>query len=176
MEHLGPVFPGSGDGAAGRCGGRPPGVARGLEQSGDARFLPRFLLLQGEQARYRGRTGAAAEALHDLEPILAATKARAEGWYLPELLRIQGELLLLRDGSAGADAAEQAFQQSLDEAQQQGALSWELRTATSMAQLWKDRGRLSEAGALLRRVRARFAESADTADMQAAKLLLDELS
>ena len=43
-------FIGLGDSRTRRCRRRAPGVARGLEQAGEARFLPRFLFLQGEQA------------------------------------------------------------------------------------------------------------------------------
>jgi predicted ATPase/DNA-binding winged helix-turn-helix (wHTH) protein len=147
----------------------------GLAQAGEARFLPRFMLLQGEQAQYLGSTGEADAALRGLDQMLARSEAREENWYVPELLRIRGELLLLRDGRNASAAVETVFRQSLDMAHGQGALSWELRTATSMARLWQGRGRQAEAGTLLRQVHGRFTEGGDTADLQAAKLLLDQL-
>ena len=147
-----------------------------LAQAGEARFLPRFLLLQGEQALYLGQTGAVAPALSDLEQMLARSEAREEGWYLPELFRIRGELLLIREGAAGAAAAEHAFRRSLEQAREQGALAWELRAAASLARLWRDHGRPREAVTLLRAVHARFSEGADTADVADAARLLDALA
>jgi len=147
-----------------------------LAQAGEARFLPRFLLLQGEQALYLGQTGAVAAALSDLEQMLARSEAREEGWYLPELFRIRGELLLIREGAAGAAAAEHAFRRSLEQAREQGALAWELRAAASLARLWRDHGRPREAVTLLRAVHARFSEGADTADVADAARLLDALA
>jgi len=50
-----------------------------------------------------------------------------------------------------------------------------LRAATSLALLWRDQGRLAEAMALLRPVYDRFTEGFGTADLKAAKALLDAL-
>jgi hypothetical protein len=59
--------------------------------------------------------------------------------------RIKGELLLLQGGSGAAVAAEDHFRQALDWARRQGALSWELRGATSLARLRRDQYRSTEA-------------------------------
>jgi predicted ATPase len=95
---------------------------------------------------------------------------------LPELLRVKGELLLLEADPNGAPAAESHFQKSLALARQQEALSWELRTATSLARLQRKQGREGQAKKLLARTYARFTEGFGTADMRAAKLLLSELN
>ena len=68
-----------------------------------------------------------------------------------------------------------AHRQSLAVAQEQGALSWELRTATSLARLLRNQGRPADAIACLRPVYGRFTEGFGTADLIAAKQLLDEL-
>ena len=94
---------------------------------------------------------------------------------MPELLRLKGDLLLLQKGPAGAEMAPDLFRQALDEARQQGALSWELRAATSLARLLRDRGRRADATTCLQSVYERFTEGFDTADLIAAKQLLDEL-
>ena len=67
------------------------------------------------------------------------------------------------------------FRQALDWARQQGALSWELRAATSLARLWRDHHRGGEARDLLASVYGRFTEGFDTADLKRARRLLDEL-
>lgn len=83
----------------------------------------------------------------------------------PELMRVHGEVLL----QAGNErAAEQAFRQSLELANRQGALSWCLRSATSLARL----ERLPDARAILIDTYARFSEGFETADLSAARSLL----
>jgi predicted ATPase len=55
-------------------------------------------------------------------------------------------------------------------------LSWELRAATSLARLLRDQGRSADATALLQPVYDRFTEGFATADLKAAKALIDDLS
>jgi predicted ATPase len=61
-------------------------------------------------------------------------------------------------------------------AQNQSAKSWELRAATSLARLWQQQGKRGEAQALLAPIYGWFTEGFDTADLQEAKALLEELS
>ena len=95
-------------------------------------------------------------------------------WWMPEALRIKGEAVLSCKGDT--KAAEDHFRRSLDLANRQGALSWELRAVTSLARLRRDTGGRSEARDLLASVYGRFTEGFGTADLQAAKALLDELA
>jgi predicted ATPase len=92
-----------------------------------------------------------------------------------ELLRIKGELVLSEGGPDAAAAAENHFSRALDWARRQGALSWELRAATSLARLWRDQNRAKAAREILAPVYDRFTEGFETTDLKAAKLLLDEL-
>ncbi|HEY4040774.1 MAG TPA: hypothetical protein VGM32_02905, partial [Rhodopila sp.] len=96
-----------------------------------------------------------------------------ECWLTAELLRLKGERLLGTQGAA--TAAEGHFRQALDWARRQGALSLELRAATSHARLMRDQGRSADAVALLQPVYDRFTEGFDTADLKAAKALSDGL-
>jgi predicted ATPase len=59
---------------------------------------------------------------------------------------------------------------------EQGAKMWELRAATSLARLWRDHGRRTEARDLLAPLYGWFTEGFDNADLKDAKALLDELS
>jgi tetratricopeptide (TPR) repeat protein len=93
-------------------------------------------------------------------------------FYLPEIMRIKGELLA---SGPHVSEAESWFSRSLDLAREQSALAWELRAATSLAYLWARHGRSDEAQRLLRAVYDRFSEGFDTLDLRAAKRLLDEL-
>jgi predicted ATPase/DNA-binding winged helix-turn-helix (wHTH) protein len=147
----------------------------GLELAGEARFLPRFLLLLGEFAASLGKTGEIGLGLETIEEALARCKARDERWYLAELLRIKGELILLQNAVDAPAVAEEYFLEALDSARRQDALSWELRTATSLARLWRDRHRAAEACELLQPVYNRFTEGFDTTDLKSARVLLDTL-
>jgi predicted ATPase/class 3 adenylate cyclase/DNA-binding winged helix-turn-helix (wHTH) protein len=148
----------------------------GLEEAGEARFLPRFLLLLGEMAACLGKAGEIELGRETVEETLARCETRDELWYVAELLRIKGELIILEGGADAAAAAEGHFLRALDWAGRQQALSWELRTATSLARLMSDQHRVAEAGDLLRTVYGRFTEGFATADLQAAKSLLEQLS
>ena len=147
----------------------------GLEQAGDARFLPRFLLLLGELAGCLGDAGEVAPGLAIVEETLARCAARDERWYLAELLRIKGELAILEGAPDAAATAEEHFLRALDCARPQGAMSWELRAAIGLARLWRDQHRAAEAREILRSVYDRFTEGFDTADLREAKSLLEEL-
>ena len=61
-------------------------------------------------------------------------------------------------------------------ARQQQAKSFELRAATSLVRLWQQQGKRQEAHDLLAPVYGWFTEGFDTADLQEAKALLDELA
>jgi predicted ATPase len=142
-----------GDVAAGLRAGRGA-----LEQAGDARFLPRFLLPLGELAVCLGEAGEVAAGMAIVEETLARCEARDERWYVAELLRIKGELLVSPGAPSAGATSEDLFRQALDVARQQGALSWELRAATSLAQLWRNQRQVAEARRLLGSVYERFTE------------------
>jgi hypothetical protein len=97
-------------------------------------------------------------------------------WCTPEVLRVKAEVLLRAHGARGAVAADALFTQSLEIARQQEALSWELRTAMSLARLRRDQGRAHEASELLESVVKRFTEGFETSDLVRAHTLLDELA
>ena len=61
-------------------------------------------------------------------------------------------------------------------AREQGTRGYELRAATSLARLWREQGRREEARELLAPLYDWFTEGFDTADLKAAKALLDELA
>jgi hypothetical protein len=94
-------------------------------------------------------------------------------WGTGEAHRIKGELLLAR-GEAEA-AAEACFDTAIATARRQGARSWELRAATSLARLRRSQQRSAEATALLGPVYGVFTEGFDTADLKEARALLQEL-
>ncbi len=66
--------------------------------------------------------------------------------------------------------------QALDVARQQGALSWKLRAAMSMARLRVTQDRAGEARRLLAPVYAQFGEGFSTADLRSAQAMLGHLT
>jgi predicted ATPase len=90
------------------------------------------------------------------------------------LYQLKGEILL-RQVTPDAAQAEACFQQALDMAHCQHAKSIELRAATSLARLWQQQSKGDEARELLAPIYGWFTEGFDTANLQDAKTLLEEL-
>jgi predicted ATPase len=123
-----------------------------------------------------GRAGQYADGLAAIDEAIARSERTEELWTMAELMRVRGELLLLQGAPEALAAAEDHFRRALDWARRQGALSWELRAATSLARLLRDQDRVGEARELLAPIYQRFTEGFETADLQTAKRLLDELT
>jgi predicted ATPase len=120
--------------------------------------------------------GRPAEALETIDEALA--QARVDDgngfFWLPDLLRVRGEILLALPRPDRA-AAEDSLLHSIDYARKQFALSWELRAAISLARLRGDLGRNHQARTMLADVYRQFTEGFDTRDLVAAGELLDKL-
>ena len=93
--------------------------------------------------------------------------------HLVEVLRLKGWMQQQQGKWA---AAEESYLASLEVAREQQAKSWELRTATSLARLWRSQGKGQEARELLTAVYGWFTEGFATKDLIEAKALLNELS
>jgi predicted ATPase/DNA-binding winged helix-turn-helix (wHTH) protein len=148
----------------------------GFDELGEARSALRFTHFLGHIAAALGCAGQIAGGLAAIEQALAWTERTEERWRLAGLQRSKGELLLLQNAPGAAAAAEDQFRQALDGARRQGALSFELRAATSLGRLLRDQNRPTEAVALLAPIYNRFTEGFDTADLKTAKALIDSLS
>jgi len=122
-----------------------------------------------------------AEMVGTIAPWLVdqATFERADtgsiGWCAPEILRARALQLVPPRDAAAEQAVEALLTRALDLAAAQGALSWELRAATSLAQLRRDQGRGAEARSIVERVYSRFTEGLETSDLVAARGFLAEL-
>jgi predicted ATPase/DNA-binding winged helix-turn-helix (wHTH) protein len=146
----------------------------GFDEPGGAGSVPRlFTFLLAEAL---GRAGQIADGLAAIEEAITRSEQSEERWATAELLRIKGELFLSQGAPGATAAAEAHFREALDWARRQGALAWELRCATSLARLWRNQARSNEARELLAPVYDRSTEGFDTADLKAAKALLDDLS
>jgi predicted ATPase len=146
-----------------------------LDALGDRANDLRYPVFMGEFAAALGMAGQVDQGLAAIEEALARSRRDSVHWCEPELLRIQGELRLLTGESGAARAAQQLFSAGLDCAHRQGALSWELRCATSLGRLWRNENRIQEAHLVLAPILARFTEGFAAADLMTARTLLDEL-
>ena len=116
-----------------------------------------------------------AEALATLERAFTWADRTGTRWYLAELHRIKGELLLQQGGPAAITAAERSFQQALEISRAQDALLWELRAALSLARCWEKVQRRDEARRVLEPVYTRLSEGHATEDARAARSLLESV-
>jgi predicted ATPase len=92
-----------------------------------------------------------------------------------EMLRLRGEVLLMRDRSATAEAGN-SFRAALEIARAQEAKWWELRTSVSLARLLRETDRRNEARSMLAEIYKWFTEGFDLPDLKEAKALLEELT
>jgi hypothetical protein len=122
-------------------------------------------LSQGLAALGRLREGL--EVLHET---IARIEPEGGAFDMPELLRLRGEL---ETRGGDLEAAEASLASSIALAEQQGALSWKLRTEMSLARLRRRQG-LRNSLDNLAQTYARFSEGFETADLKAARLMLDE--
>jgi predicted ATPase len=147
-----------------------------LHELAEARSVPRYAVLFGPLVAGLARTGQINDGLQVIEEAIEHCERNSEGWIVPELLRIKGELLLLQGGGEGGSKAIDYFRRAVDLARRQGALAYELRAAISFARFQREQGRLAEARDLLGSVYGRFTEGFLTADLSTAKGLLDQLA
>ncbi len=126
----------------------------------------------GVVARGCAFAGRFEEALTLIEKALDHARGTGEHFNEAELHRLKGEFLLSSDPLE----SERCFISAIEVAQHQEAKSWELRATLSLARLWQEQGRLAEAHEKLEQVYSWFTEGFDTADLQAAKALLKELT
>ncbi|WP_343715795.1 winged helix-turn-helix domain-containing protein [Inquilinus sp.] len=134
-----------------------------------------YIVFQSEYAAALGLAGNIGEGLAAIDEALARSEQNDERWYFAEILRIKGELILSYGAPDGPREAELYYHRSLEWARRQQTIAWELRTATSLARLWKDQNRAGEALALLAPIHDRFGEGQDTHDLVVAQELLQEL-
>ncbi|HEV3078796.1 MAG TPA: hypothetical protein VGY66_03425, partial [Gemmataceae bacterium] len=137
--------------------------------------LPAFdhVKFQIDIAETLGRTGQIADGLTMAEQAIERCEQTNDRWLFPELLRLKGDLMLRKESDTAK--AEDCFREAIDWARRQGALSWELRAATSLARLLRDQRRCAEAIAVIKPVYNRFTEGFGTTDLANAKALIDDL-
>jgi predicted ATPase len=117
-----------------------------------------------------GRPVEGLNCLAEAAQIMETTEERCDG---AELHRLRGDLL---NRIGDFSDAEQSYHHALAVAERQSAKLFELRAATSLARLWLDQGKRTEARDLLAPIHGWFTEGLDTLDLKQAKALLDQLA
>jgi predicted ATPase/DNA-binding winged helix-turn-helix (wHTH) protein len=158
-----------------RAGGLDGGSRKqrsGQDEMAAPNFSFRSLSGLTQLAEALGQAGRIAEGLAALG---TGAEQFEDSCFSPELIRLKGELTMQQNMPGAAGSAEALLRRALDGAREQGALSWELRAATSLARSLRLQGRSSDAITCLRPIYDRFTEGFGTADLIAAKQLLDDL-
>jgi predicted ATPase len=168
-----------------------------LRAMGAEILRPSMLALLAEAYVYAGEIEA---GLGVLEEALVTAEEHTERFYAAELQRLKGEFVLQKcqeisanltpraickgpaaDGGVISPSllqteAEACFQNALHIAQRQRAKLLELRAAMSLSRLWRRQGKRVAARQLLGGVYGWFTEGFETADLQEAEMLLEELA
>jgi DNA-binding winged helix-turn-helix (wHTH) protein/predicted ATPase len=142
--------------------------------TGTELLRPHFLVLLAEALKKANRIE---EGLEVLEDSLAQAHANGDQYYLAEIYRLKGELLLLSSiGQHAAAGAERCLNQAIETARKQKAKSLELRAAMSLSRLYQSRKQKKKAREVLAPVYGGFTEGFETKDLREAKVLLEELA
>jgi len=160
-----------------RAGKSEEGVALLREQAANMRANRLVLLLTAAVCSLSEALvtlGRFEEAEAEIRRALAEAGPNAEDSHYPEILRVLAHIMLSRPSPDEA-GAEEILQRSLAEAEHRSALSWELRTAMTLAQLRLRQGHAVEGRQLLSSVHDRFTEGFYTADLRSARKLLQQL-
>jgi predicted ATPase len=150
-------------------------LRRALASLPKTAFHLNYVQFLAELAQALGRAGEVAKGLLTIEEALARGEHSEEGWYVAELMRVKGELLLQDSGDQAAVTADQYFGRAIEVARRQGALMWELRSAVSLAGLRVRQGRYDEARQILAPVYDRFTEGFEMTDLSSARRMLESL-
>jgi class 3 adenylate cyclase/predicted ATPase len=142
-----------------------------MRSTGATVYIPTYF---SSLARAYADLGQFDDAWRSIGEALVAMEATKERMLEAEIYRTAGEIAL-KSPEPDAAKAQAYFEQALHVARQQQVKSWELRATMSLASLWRDQGKVSEARELLAPVYGWFTEGFDTRDLKDAKALLEEL-
>jgi predicted ATPase len=150
-------------------------IGRGISAYRSTRARAMVPLWLSHLGRAYAELGQFEDARRSISEAIAVIETTGERWCEAEINRVAGEIVL-KSPEQDTAKAQAYFERALAVARKQQAKSWELRSAVSMARLWRDQGKRDEARNLLALVYGWFTEGFDTLDLKEAKVLLDELA
>jgi predicted ATPase len=148
-------------------------LARGLSvlrAAGAVVHTPRALCFLAEAHAKVGHLEEGQNCLVEAAQLIETTHERCGE---VELHRLRGDMMIARGDQA---AAERNYHRALAVAERQSTKTLGLRAASSLARLWRDQGKCTEAHDLLALVYGSFTEGFDTPVLRDAKALLDRLA
>ena len=128
-----------------------------------------FLGVLADLLRFAGRIE---DGLRAVDEGFAYAERAGEGGYLAELHRARAELMRLRGDTPAAGAS---FAAAVEYSRGQQARAFELRAATGWARLLIDSDRAAQGRAVLEPIYLWFSEGLGTADLAAARAVLDQI-
>jgi predicted ATPase len=143
----------------------------GWRSTGGTLLVPIYL---SGLARAYADIGQSDDAWRSIVEAMALIETTKQNFLEADTCRTAGEIARMSPEPDTAKA-QGFFERALTVARQQQAKSWELRAAMSLARLWRDQGKMSDARELLAPVYGWFTEGFDTRDLKEAKALLEEL-
>ena len=149
-------------------------ITSGLAASqvtGTTFWLP---LYEAYLAKAHAELGKFVDAWRCIAEATRAVETTKEAMFEAEVYRIAGEIAL-KSPQSDVARAQSNFEHSLLVARKQQAKSLELRTAMSLARLWRSQGKSQQARELLAPIYSWFTEGFDARDLKDAKALLEEL-
>lgn len=108
------------------------------------------------------------EALATIDEALDVQERTGQRRWEPELYRVHGVAFIHLNQ---LEAAQHALEEAVRIARRQQSKAYELRAATSLARLWGEQGRRTEARDLLAPICCWFTEGFDTADLKKGRKL-----
>ena len=142
-----------------------------IRATGAVTSVPFFLTML---ASALGNAGRPTEGLKQLNEAVRQIEATKECWSEFDVHRVCGELLIAVGDAVVAEKEPLSSNRSCTSAER--AKLFELRAAASLARLWRDQDKCTEARALLAPIYNWFTEGFDTAVLKDAKALLDQLT
>jgi non-specific serine/threonine protein kinase len=146
----------------------------GLAEMKKSSYLLFYPFFMAELAAALGAIGRVGDGISELDEALHLAAEIDYRWFVPEILRVKGDLLALR-GSDDVAPIESLYRRSMTEAREQQALYWELCSATSLAELMQRQNRHAEARSVLTTVYDQFTEGFSASRVRRAKVLLNQM-
>lgn len=144
-------------------------INRAVAEFRSINHMSRMPFILGVLAAALAKCGRLAEGATAIRAALDRAHAQGDRWCVPELLRIRASLLATE---GQAEEAEGLLAESMSIAKEIGALSWRLRSANDLAQLWRTRSRARDAREMLLPVYSEFTEGFETQDLAVAHEIL----
>jgi tetratricopeptide (TPR) repeat protein len=149
-------------------------LRQALSKLSEARYENMYVPFLGHLAELLAADGRVDEGFLASTESLDRTKSCEAFWWLPDALRIHGEVLTSLEGS-GSRSAEDYLRQSIELSKRQGGLGWQLRAARSLAELLHQQNRTDEAFKLLSYTLSKFTEGFETVPFRRTRALLEEM-